>query len=96
MKFRIYYEHNGFNDNFIVEGETIEECQELTKIELNRRGWDSNKCWFMESHNLNDMFIILSISKLIDSIHNRIFRRELENAIIDKIIKLEEKEICID
>ena len=50
----------------------------------------------MESHNLNDMFIILSISKLIDSIHNRIFRRELENAIIDKIIKLEEKEICID
>jgi len=45
MKFRIHYEHNDFNDNFIVEGETIEECQELTKIELNRRGWESNKCW---------------------------------------------------
>lgn len=32
------------NDNVIVEGETIKECQEKTFDELAKRGWDMSDC----------------------------------------------------
>ncbi len=33
-----------YNDNVIVEGETIEECQAQTIDELTKRGWDMEDC----------------------------------------------------
>ncbi len=41
MKFRI---HNGeYDDSIVIEGETIEELQEIAKKETEKRGWKD--CW---------------------------------------------------
>lgn len=32
------------NDNFIIEGDTITDCQSLTIDELTKRGWDMIDC----------------------------------------------------
>ena len=44
MKFRI---HNGtYDDDLVIEGETIEEIQEIAKRETDKRGW--RDCWSEE------------------------------------------------
>lgn len=45
MKFRIHYKDCDIKDNLVVEGKTIKECQKLIHKELNKRGWDKDKCW---------------------------------------------------
>ena len=49
-KFRIYFEANGLEDSFVIQGETIEDIRNLTKIETDRRGLcpDKNNCWSAE------------------------------------------------
>ena len=37
--------HNEIEDNFIVEGETIKDCQTKTINELIKRGWDMGDCY---------------------------------------------------
>mgnify|MGYP000939576164 CR=1 FL=1 len=50
MKFKIGY--NGkYEDEFIVEGDTIEEIREIVFAEVERRGWESKDCW---SERLSD------------------------------------------
>ncbi len=39
--------NNEIDDNFIVEGETIEECQAKTIEALTLRGWDMKDCYSM-------------------------------------------------
>lgn len=50
MKFKIHYEINGFEDFFIIEGETIEEIREKSDLELKRRDLDvgKNNVWSEE------------------------------------------------
>ena len=36
--------NNTLNDNFVIEGETIKKCQEITIGELQKRGWDMADC----------------------------------------------------
>ncbi|KKK54046.1 hypothetical protein LCGC14_3088690 [marine sediment metagenome] len=36
--------NNKINDNVVVEGETIEDCQTKTMDELAKRGWDMSDC----------------------------------------------------
>lgn len=50
MKFKIYY--NGrYEDEIVVEGDTIEEIKEIAFSECEKRGWDANDCW---SERLSD------------------------------------------
>lgn len=42
MKFII---HNGDEDSIVIEGETISECQEKTRIEEEKRHWKRENCW---------------------------------------------------
>ena len=42
MKYIIHY---GFEDELIIEGDTIEEVREIAFREEDRRGWDRSKCW---------------------------------------------------
>ena len=34
-----------YEDHFIVEADSIEELRELVFTEVNRRGWEFEKCW---------------------------------------------------
>lgn len=44
MKFIIHY--NGvYEDEIIIEGDTIEEIKETAFTECDKRGWDSKDCW---------------------------------------------------
>ena len=43
MLFSIVNDKN--DDNFIVEAETIKECQSQTIDELAKRNWDMNDCY---------------------------------------------------
>jgi hypothetical protein len=38
MKFKIGYTVNGEEDSVIIEGDTIEECQEKAQAEVKKRG----------------------------------------------------------
>ena len=43
MKFEIWY--NGkYEDNIIIEGDTIEEIREQAFVETEKRGWDKKDC----------------------------------------------------
>lgn len=44
MTFKIYYNGN-YEDDIVVEGETIEEIKENTFVECARRGWEHTNCW---------------------------------------------------
>lgn len=50
MKFKIHYIVNGFEDSYILSGETVKEIQTLNKIEMEKRNLDQNKndCWSEE------------------------------------------------
>lgn len=43
MRFKIHYSINGFDDYFVIEGETIEEIREKADSELLKRGLDVTK-----------------------------------------------------
>ena len=44
MKYKIHY--NGkYEDQIIVEADTIEEIKELAFSESDSRGWDKKDCW---------------------------------------------------
>jgi len=44
MKFKIHYD-GAYEDELIVEGETIEEIKENAFAETDRRGWKREDCW---------------------------------------------------
>ena len=43
MKFKIYGTVDGVEDSIIIFGNTVEECREKTKIEVEKRKWKD--CW---------------------------------------------------
>lgn len=43
MKFKIHFTIEDFEDYLIVEGNTIKECREKTKIETDKRGLQEEK-----------------------------------------------------
>lgn len=50
MIFKIYY--NGkYEDDIVIEGDTIEEVKEIAFHECEKRGWESKDCW---SERLSD------------------------------------------
>ena len=44
MKFIIHYDGR-YEDELVVEGETIEEIREKADIGTKRRGWKYQHCW---------------------------------------------------
>jgi hypothetical protein len=44
LKFKICYSGK-YQDYFIIEGETMEECKEIAINESNKRGWEEKNCW---------------------------------------------------
>lgn len=50
MKFRIHFEINGGDDDFDVEGDSLEDVKIKTDLELKRRGLsvDENGVWSQE------------------------------------------------
>jgi len=56
MKFKIHWTIGDWDDELVVEGDTIEECREQADIETNRRGLDSkkNNLWSEELKELED------------------------------------------
>jgi len=60
MKFKIHWTIGDWigdwNDEIVVEGDTIEECREQADIETNRRGLDveKNNLWSEELKELED------------------------------------------
>ena len=47
MKYKIHY-NGAYQDEIIVDGETIEEIREKAFSEGDRRGWDRQDCWSEE------------------------------------------------
>ena len=43
MKFRIHNEK--FNDSLVVEGDTVEECRDQSRLQESKRGWKMIDCW---------------------------------------------------
>lgn len=44
MKFIIHY--NGkYEDDIVIEGDTVEEIKEIAFAEGEKRGWNANDCW---------------------------------------------------
>lgn len=50
MKFKIHWSKDGIDDSLFIYGESIEECQEKTKSEMEKRGLNErlNNCWSEE------------------------------------------------
>ncbi len=50
MRFKIHFEVGGYEDYFIVNANTIEECQEMAKQITDNRGLDekTNNLWSEE------------------------------------------------
>ena len=47
MKFKINYKKT-YEDNFVIEGKTIEEIKKKVRQERKRRGWAKKYCWSEE------------------------------------------------
>ena len=50
MKFKVHWSKDGLDDSLFIYGESIEECQEKTKSEMEKRGLNErlNNCWSEE------------------------------------------------
>lgn len=44
MKFKIHYS-GSYEDEIIIEGETLKEVREIALAECNKRGWKERDCW---------------------------------------------------
>lgn len=45
MKYKILYSNGYDEDDFIVEGETIDDIRELAAIEAKKRNWEEKYLW---------------------------------------------------
>ncbi len=47
MEFAIHYEVDGYEDKYIISGDTVEEVREANQVEMQRRGLHeyNNNCW---------------------------------------------------
>lgn len=44
MKAKIFY-HGRYEDEIIIEGESLEELREKAKIEIDKRLWEKDACY---------------------------------------------------
>ena len=47
MKYKIHY-NGAYEDEIIIEGDTIEELREKAFLECDKRGWNREDCWSEE------------------------------------------------
>ena len=45
VTFKIVHNSFEFPDEIIISGETIDECREVAKNEMSKRGWKPNNCY---------------------------------------------------
>lgn len=50
MKFIIHYDGK-YQDELVLEADTIEEIRENANCETSRRGWDDDDCWSERINN---------------------------------------------
>lgn len=48
MKFQIFYETTNGEDNFVIEGDTLDEVRKEADAELVKRGVDIGSAWSVE------------------------------------------------
>lgn len=51
MKFKIHYNGRDYQDELVIEEDTIEEIREKAFQECDKRGWDRRRCW---SENIDE------------------------------------------
>ena len=52
MKYKIHY-NGAYEDEIIIEGDTIEELREKAFLECDKRGWNREDCWSEEIREIN-------------------------------------------
>ena len=48
MRYKICYENDEYYDDFIVTGESAEECQREANERIKELGWVDENCWSEE------------------------------------------------